>query len=210
MAKQQKRIEDTIFTFFDVETTGLALNQGDKICEVAALKVCNGEKLASFHSLVNSDRMISPGAYAVNGITAEMLNDKPRFQQIGDDLLKIFAGSVIVCHNASFDISFLETELNRAGLFLPPLPIVDTLVLARRYFKFSRNRLGDIATSLGIKIDRQHRAMDDCIITMNIFHKFVESLKERGIKTLDDILYIQKGFFGKECLPIGKQGIRKR
>ncbi len=93
---------------------------------------------------------------------------------------------------------------------MPPLPIVDTLVLARKCFKFSRNRLGDIATSLGIKIDRQHRAMDDCIITMNIFHKFVESLKERGIKTLDDILYIQKGFFGKECLPIGKQGIRKR
>lgn len=210
MAKPQKRIEDTVFTFFDVETTGLALNQGDRICEVAVLKVCNGEKLASFQSLVNSDRMISPEAYAVNGITAEMLNNKPRFQQIGDDLLKILAGTVIVCHNASFDISFLETELNKAGLFLPPLPIVDTLVLARKCFKFSRNRLGDIARSLGIKIDRQHRAMDDCIITMNIFHKFVESFKQQGLKTLDEILYIQEGSFREEHLPAEKEGIRKR
>ena len=210
MAKQRKRIEDTTFTFFDVETTGLALNQGDKICEVAALKVCNGEKLASFHSLVNPDRMISPEAYAVNGITAEMLNNKPRFQQIGDDLLKIFAGSVIVCHNASFDISFLETELNRAGLFLPPLPIVDTLVLARKCFKFSRNRLGDIATSLEIKIDRQHRAMDDCIITMNVFYKFVESFKQQGLKTLDEILYIQEGSFMEASLPAEKGGMGKR
>ena len=204
MAKQQKRIEDIIFTFFDVETTGLALNRGDKICEVAALKVCNGETLASFQSLVNPDRMISPEAYAVNGITAEMLNNKPRFQQIGGDLLKMLAGTVIVCHNASFDISFLETELNQAGLFLPPLPIVDTLVLARKYFKFPRNRLGDIATSLGIKIDRQHRAMDDCVITMNVFQKFVESFKRQGLKTLDEIFYIQKGEFREEYLTVDK------
>ena len=195
MAKQQKRIEDIVFTFFDIETTGLALNNGDKICEVAALKVCNGEKISSFHSLVNPGRMVSPGAYAVNGITAEMLSDKPKFGQIGDDLLKVMSGTVVVCHNASFDISFLETELDQAGLFLPPLRIVDTLILARKCFKFPRNRLGDIARSLGIKVDQQHRAMDDCIITMNIFQKFIESFKQQGIKTLDEILYIQEGSF---------------
>ncbi len=132
MAKQQKRIADTVFTFFDIETTGLALNRGDKICEVAALKVCNGEKLASFHSLVNPDRMISPGAYAVNGITAEMLINKPKFQQIGDDLLKIFAGTVIICNITSFDMKFLEIKINRAGLFLQPLTIVNTLRLTSK------------------------------------------------------------------------------
>ena len=186
------KLKDVTFAFFDVETTGLESSQGDKICEVAVLKARNGQHLESFHSLIDPGRMVSVGAYAVNGITQEMLNGKPKFNQIADKILKIFDNAVIVCHNASFDMGFLRAEFNMAGLVLPSYPVVDTLRIARRRFDFSSNSLSNIARSLGIKVEQSHRAMNDCITTQRIFQKFLDNFERRGIVTLDRLLNVPR------------------
>ena len=100
-------IKDITFAFLDVETTGLSPNCGDKICEIGVLRVRNGKRRRSFHSLVDPGREVSVGAYMVNGITKTMLKGKPRFSQIASCVLKMLDKAVIVCHNAPFDLGFL-------------------------------------------------------------------------------------------------------
>ncbi|MCD6094251.1 MAG: 3'-5' exonuclease [Candidatus Omnitrophica bacterium] len=183
-------IKDITFAFFDVETTGLEHYNGDKICEVAILKSRNGKDVSSFHTLINPGRPISEGAYAVNRITPQMLRGKPRFSEVAKDILKRLEGTVIVCHNAFFDMGFLKAELNTLNLPFPSCPIVDTLSLARRYFDFWSNSLGSIARSLGIEIDyeQEHRAMGDVRTTQRIFQRFVQDLEKKGIDALNEIL----------------------
>ncbi len=187
----KRDIKDITFAFFDVETTGLKPCSGDKICEVAILKIHQGRQVASFHSLVDPGRRISPGASAVNGITPEMLKGKPKFGQIANDILEMFAGAVIVCHNAPFDLKFLKAELSEVGISLPTSPVIDTLILARRHFRFSSNSLGNVAVSLRIKISEEHRALSDCITTQKVFQRFIENFERRGITTLDELLSLQ-------------------
>ncbi|MCD5397638.1 3'-5' exonuclease [candidate division NPL-UPA2 bacterium] len=183
----KRNIKDATFAFFDVETTGLDPYCGDKVCEVAILKIYQGREVASFHSLVDPGRRISPGACAVNGITPEMLKGKPKFNQIATGVLELFEGAVIVCHNAPFDMKFLKAELNEVGLSLPAFPVIDTLTLARKYFRFSSNSLGMVAKSLKIKVSGEHRAMSDCLTTQKVLQKFIESFEGRGITALDEI-----------------------
>jgi DNA polymerase-3 subunit epsilon len=184
-------IKEITFAFFDVETTGLEPYYGDKICEVAILKSRNGLQVGSFQSLVDPGRKISPGAYAVNGITLKMLKGKPKFSQLATDILRMLEGAVVVCHNAPFDLGFLEAELNWAGLSMPDYLVVDTLSLARRCFRFYSNSLGNVAESLGIKVRQEHRAMGDCITTQRVFQRFIENFKWRGITTLDELISLQ-------------------
>ncbi len=183
-------IKDITFAFFDVETTGLEHYSGDKICELAILKSRNGQNVSSFHTLIDPGRPISEGAYAVNKITPQMLKGKPKFSQIAEDILKKLKGTVIVCHNAFFDIGFLRAELNVLNLPFPSCPIVDTLSLARRYFDFWSNSLGNIARHLGIEIDyeQEHRAMGDVQTTQRIFQRFMQDFEKKGIDPLSEIL----------------------
>lgn len=187
----KSEIKDITFAFFDVETTGLEPYFGDRVCEVAILKSRNGRKISSFQSLVDPGRRISPGAYAVNGITAQMLKGQPKFSQLTAEILGMLEGAVVVCHNAPFDLGFLEAELNWAGLSMPDYLVVDTLSLARRCFRFYSNSLGNVAESLGIKVAEEHRAMSDCITTQRVFQRFLENFKWRGITTLEAILSLQ-------------------
>src|SRR5689334_18316458 len=108
--KMDTPISDLTFVFLDTETTGLSPEFGDRICEIALLKTKNGEILDSYQSLVNPGRLISPGASAVNGITDEMVQGKPYFKDIIEDFLKVVTDSVLVIHNAPFDLSFLSTQ----------------------------------------------------------------------------------------------------
>jgi len=185
-------IKDTIFAFLDIETTGLDPRWGDKVCEVAILRTCNACNIDSFHSLIDPGREISPGAYAVNGITPAMLRGKPKFGEIAPKILEFLEGTVIVCHNAPFDPGFLEVELSEVGLCLPNCLIVDTLTLARRCFNFWSNSLGNVAKCLGIEISQEHRAMGDVLTTQKVFQKFIEDFHRRGVTALSEVLALQK------------------
>jgi DNA polymerase III epsilon subunit family exonuclease len=181
------------FTFIDCETTGLFPGYGDKICEIALLKVRDGKIHESYQTLINPGRPISRGAMTVNGITNEMVKDSPLFSQVAEKVIRIIGDSVIVAHNARFDLGFLSEQFQNARIPLFDNLVIDTLILARRNYSFSSNSLGNICASLNFQVKGEHRAMGDVMLTKMIFEKFLEDFRAKGITTLEDILSLQGG-----------------
>lgn len=182
-------LEEVTFTVLDVETTGLSPNRGDRVCEIALLRVRGEAELTSFCTLVDPGRRLSPGAFAVNRISQEMLCGKPRFSEIADRVLNLMQGSVLVAHNAPFDLGFLNAEMGMAQRTLPNVPVVDTLRLARSCFRFYSNRLEAIARSLGlVGCSDLHRAQGDAWLTWRVLLRFLDDLRPRGVATLEDLL----------------------
>ena len=184
---------NTTFTVVDVETTGLSAVSGHRICEIAMLRYRGGRVLDTFESLVNPQRAMSPGAAAVNGLTDWRLQTEPIFSQIADRVREMTEDTVLVAHNAPFDLSFLAGEWRR--LRWPPRMgfTVDTLTLARRMYNFRRNNLADVAHSLRVLIDQEHRAMVDVWTTLRIFEVMMADLNRRNFVTLGDLLDVQGG-----------------
>ena len=109
-------IEDTPFAILDIETTGFHPYYGDRICEIAVLRVRNGKEENSFQSLINPGRPMSPGASSVNGITDEMVIDAPTFGNVVNKILPLFKDACIVCHNAPFDLGFVSNQMRNLRL----------------------------------------------------------------------------------------------
>lgn len=184
---------EVYFAFLDVETTGLDPASGDKICEIAVIKTIDGQLADEFVSIINPGRNIPERAISIHGITQVMVNRAPFFRDIAKDLLDFLNDTVIVAHNAKFDLEFLRSELKNSTLSLPENEVIDTLGIARRYYKFPSNNLGEIAKSIGLPIDEQHRALADVTTTKDIFEYFLKDLDRRGIRLnrLKDILKLQ-------------------
>lgn len=172
----------------DVETTGLSPRHGDRIVELAVLRAEPDGRVAEWSSLVNPGRPISPAAGAVNGIRDIDLVDAPPFVELIVDLAEWVAGAVVVAHNAPFDLGFIAAEHQRVGAPMIEAPIIDTLVLARRWFRFPSNSLGDVARALGVRGGRAHRAAGDAHTTYHVLRRMADDLAPRGIVTLDDYL----------------------
>lgn len=166
--------------FFDVETTGLNPQLGDRICEVGIVVAQDEKIIETYTSLVNPLRPISPGAAAVNGLTDELLCNQPIFAEIADEVVSRLHGQIVVCHNAPFDLGFLQSELNRLGRSWQPRQVIDTLQLARRYFNFASNSLSAVAATLGILVQDAHRALSDALTTYYVFRYFQQRLNEQG------------------------------
>jgi DNA polymerase III subunit epsilon len=181
------------FTVLDVETTGLSAASGHRVCEVALLRYRGGKVLDSFESLIDPQRSISPGASAVNGLSDFQVNGQPVFGQIAERVQTILDGAVLVAHNAPFDLSFLAAEWRR--LRWPPRLgfTVDTLLLARRLYNFRRNNLVEVARSLRVRIDQEHRAMGDVWTTLRVLQVMLADLNRRGAVTLGHLLDAQGG-----------------
>ncbi len=181
------------FAFLDVETTGLDPVSGDKICEIAVVKTVGGQIADEFVTIVNPGRTIPERAVSIHGITEAMVRGAPLFRDIAKDLLSFIDDAVIVAHNARFDLEFLKTELGNLNLSLPNSDVIDTLAIARRYYNFPSNSLGDIANYVGVIVDKQHRALADVMTTKDIFEFFLKDLDNRGIRLtrLKDILKLQ-------------------
>lgn len=179
------------FAVVDVETTGLSARTGDRICEVAVVLARKGAIVDELQTLVDPGRPISFGASAVNGITDRMVRGAPSFCSVAPSLLRMLEGAVLVAHNASFDLSFLSTELRAAGHAPPGNPVVDTLSLARRCYTFRSNRLGEIARTLGIETTGLHRALADATITWHVLQRFLGDLQTCGVSTLADLIKLQ-------------------
>ncbi len=176
-----------VFAFLDVETTGLSPESDDRVCEIALLRCPPNASPEPWQTLINPQRQISPGAAAVNGITNEMVMNAPRFEEVAQKLLELIEGTVLVCHNAPFDVNFLTSELARCGKELPPLPVLDTLRVARQYFHFPSNSLPNIAAYIGVKVTEKHRALADVYTTYRVFEHFWEVLQQRGIASVDQL-----------------------
>jgi DNA polymerase-3 subunit epsilon len=190
----QTNLSDLPLVFLDVETTGLDPRYGDRVVEIALARFRGDALEAHFDSLVNPQRFISPGASQVNGITDADVEDAPLFAELAVPVLDFLADTVIVAHNAPFDMGFVASELRRARQSVPENFALDTLTLARRYFSFRSNSLGNIAAHLGIDTAGAHRALADVLTTRKVFEFFVRDWAKRaGVKTLADWLNAQGG-----------------
>ncbi len=166
---RDRRLTEVPLTFVDVETTGLSPGSGDRVCEIALIRCEPNVPERTFVSLIDPQRPVSPGAFRVNGITEEMLDGAPTFDAIIDEVEAFIDGSVIVAHNAPFDLGFLRSEFEHCARSFPELPVIDTLYLARNSGRFVSCSLGSLAQTLGIDNDQAHRALGDTRTTRKIF-----------------------------------------
>ena len=185
------KLEKCIFTVFDFETTGLYPYSGDKICEVACVRAeASRRTVRKLHSLVNPGRPISYGAWAVNGITNDMVKDSPAIEDILPGFLKFIEGSVLVAYNAGFDLGFLEAALGNKKDMLNNYYVIDALTIARRLFRgIGRYNLGSVSRSLSIDPGGEHRALADAMMTWRVFKKELALLKKEGVDSVADIAY---------------------
>jgi DNA polymerase-3 subunit epsilon len=190
----EQPLAETAFTLFDVETTGLSPAYGDRVCEVACVAVRDGIELGRFESLVDPGRTISPGAFRVNRITPEMLAGAPPFEAIAPSLLALMQDTVLVAHNAAFDLGFLAMELEIAQVPPPEGPVVDTLALSRRAYSFASNSLPAVARALDVEAGPAHRAMGDVWTMWQVLDRILWELDRRwSVTTLGQLLDFQGG-----------------
>jgi DNA polymerase-3 subunit epsilon len=173
-------LDSQIFAVVDVETTGLSPAYGDRVCEVGIVRAMGDEVLDTYQTLVNPQRPISPGASRVNGLRDAHVRAAPLFAEIAGEVLSRIDGAALVCHNAPFDLGFLEAELSRLHFTWAPRQVFDTLAMARRYFNFYSNSLGAVAESLGIETPQAHRALGDALTTFEVFRHFQRQLSRQG------------------------------
>lgn len=187
MAVIKMKIEEAVFTFIDVETTGLSPRSA-RVCEVAAISFRGADRVSTLAELVNPGMPIPPEVSRIHGITDDMVKDSPSFGGVAPRLLAMLENSVIVAHNAEFDLGFLSMEFERVGLKFPRLNVVDTLAIARKNWKFQSNRLGRIAAELNISSENWHRALSDVEMTRKIFEHFISAFRSAGAVTVADLM----------------------
>ena len=168
------------YTVVDVETTGTSAYRGDRITEIAAVRVENGEVRDVFQTLVNPERPIPPYITALTSITWNMVKDAPRFREICDELLSRMEGTVFVAHNAAFDWRFVSAEVARAtGRSLEGRQLC-TVRLARAVLPQLRRRSLDwVANHYGVEIVGRHRAGGDAIATAHCLVRMLHAAAER-------------------------------
>ena len=177
---------DTTYCVLDLETTGFSFRT-EKITEVGIMKVKNGEVIDEFSCFVNPEKPIPQRVVEVTNITDDMVKDAETIDKVMPKVLEFIGDSVLVAHNADFDIGFLKYNANQLGLSLDNT-YLDTLRLAKDLFPdFKKYKLGKIAEYLGIKVEVAHRALDDVDTTVKVLNVMLKMLKEKGVETLDDI-----------------------
>lgn len=187
-------LNDTVFTVFDVETTGLsAVN--NRMTEIGIVKIRGGEIIDEYETLMNPGEFIPPYITQMTGITNEMVHKKPAFEELAPQILNfIGSGGVILGgHNVRFDYSFLNESLLRAGYNRLEYPSLCTARLARRLSRSLPSKsLDSLKRHFGIHTKRKHRAIDDARATAQILSIFIEQLvSEFEFETADEIIGFQ-------------------
>ena len=176
---------DTEYCVFDLETTGIS-HITEKITEVGIIKIKNGEIIDTFECFVNPEKPIPPKVVEVTHITDDMVKDAETIDKVMPKVLEFMGDSVLVAHNADFDIGFMKYNCEQLGLKFEYTHI-DTLRLAKAIFpEFTKYKLGIIADKLGIKVDVAHRALDDVKTLVAVFKEMIERAKDKKAKTIDD------------------------
>ena len=181
-----RTLDQESFVVVDCETTGSRSMAGDRITEVAVVRVHDGRAEMIFETLVNPDRPIPPAVMALTNITWEMVRRAPRFAEICDQLLGALEGSVFVAHNAGFDWRFLSNEITRATR----RPLVGqrlcTVRMARHFLpQLRRRNLDSLSDYYGIVNTARHRAGGDAMATAKVFLRFLREARSRDCDTLD-------------------------
>jgi len=181
-----RSLRELAYTAFDTETTGLEPSAGDEIISIGAVRIINGRLLhgETYLQLVDPRRTLQPESARVHGITPSMLAGKPLIDQVLPAFHRFCEGTVLVGHNAAFDMRFLQLkELSSGVRFIAP--VLDTLLLsAVLHGDTLGHRLDDIAARLGVELKERHTALGDAVTTARVFLKLIPLLEARGISTL--------------------------
>ena len=177
---------DADYVVFDLETTGFS-PETNRIIEIGAVKVQNGKIVDKFSTFVNPQVPIPFRIEQLTSINDSMVIDAPVIADILPEFMKFCEGCVMVAHNADFDMSFIKKNCQRLDIPCKP-SIVDTVALARVLLpNLNRFKLDTVAKALGVSLENHHRAVDDAGCTAEIFVKFIEMLRDRGMSTLDEV-----------------------
>jgi DNA polymerase-3 subunit alpha (Gram-positive type) len=180
------KLADIEYVVFDTETTGLSPLEGDRIIEIAALKLRKGQIVDRLVSLLNPKRPLSPGAQEINGITQEMVQDAPTSREFLPAVIDFIGNACLVAHNASFDLKFLAYELALGGRKLrDETPAIDTMKMSKAFLPhLTSHRLEYLVRSLGIKVVATHRAQADAELTVSLFTRLLAMAPEYNVKGL--------------------------
>lgn len=156
------------YIVFDLETTGLDCSFDD-IIEIGAIKFEDNTEISRFHSYVNIKRDIPKRIVELTGITNEMIRNAPELEKTLADFKEFISDSVLIAHNSSFDMKFLQTNYNRIFHITLDNSVIDTLALSRKYLKNIQNhKLVTIKEHFGIQVG-SHNALDDCEVTSKLY-----------------------------------------
>ena len=178
-------LSDT-YVVFDIETTGFSPKL-NKIIEIGAVKVENGVIVDKYSTFVNPKVPIPFEIEQLTSINDDMVIDAKPIEEILPEFMEFCQDAVMVAHNADFDMSFIKHNCKEQGI-KKDFTILDTVALARNLLpSLHRFKLDTVAKALGVSLENHHRAVDDAGCTAEIFVKFVQMLRERGIEELDQL-----------------------
>jgi DNA polymerase III subunit epsilon len=188
-------LRETTFVVVDLETTGGRTRSTDgslpdAITEIGAVKVCGGAVLGEFGTLVDPQRSIPPQIVQLTGITTAMVCDAPTIDAVLPMFLEFAGDSVLVAHNAGFDIGFLRAAAERCHIPWPQPHVLCTVRLARRVLSREEApsvRLAALARLFAVAAQPTHRALDDARATVEVLHALIERVGNQGVHTYADL-----------------------
>ena len=192
-------LAELTYTVFDTETTGLHPSGGDEIISIGAVRIVNNRLLRaeSYEQLVDPKRPINPVAQTIHGISNEMLRGKPTIDEVLPQFYDYCDETVLVAHNAAFDMRFLQMKEEATGIYFTQ-PVLDTLLLSEVLHPNQESHaLETIAERLGIKVEARHDALGDALVTAEIFLRMVPLLAAQGIRTLGDARAAEEKIYAK-------------
>lgn len=176
---------------FDIETTGFG-PVNDRIIEIGAVKVVNGQITDRYSTFVNPDIPIPFRIEQLTGINDTMVMDSPMIDVILPEFLAFCEGCILVAHNASFDVGFIQKKAEQLGIETD-FTVLDTVAMARILLpELSKFKLNIVAKAVGVSLENHHRAVDDAFATAEIFVKFLEMLEEKNVRELSELNRMSK------------------
>jgi DNA polymerase-3 subunit epsilon len=195
-----RKLSDLTYTVFDTETTGLEPSNGDEIIQVGAARIVNNRLLRQevFNQLVDPERPLKPESIPIHGITEDMVRGQPNIDVVLPAFHEFCEDTVLIAHNAAFDMRFLQLKEERTGIKFSQ-PVLDTLLLsAVIHPNQESHKLDVILERLGIQIGNRHNALEDALATAAVFLKLVPLLEEQGITTVRQALEAsEKTYFAR-------------
>ena len=193
MDHAQPRFTDITFLAFDTETTGLQ-SIVHRLVDIGAVRFrLDGWELATFQQLIDPEIPIPPEVQQVHGITDAMVRRKPTIEHVLPQFIEFLGESdtILLAHNAPFDLGFLAMALTRLGIAYPPHYVCDTLDIARRLYPTSPSfSLEHVATRLKVANKAEHRALSDACLVKNIFLAMLKDIPT--IKTIADVMRVSQ------------------
>jgi DNA polymerase-3 subunit epsilon len=195
-----RKLSDLTYTVFDTETTGLEPSKGDEIIQIGAARIVNNRLLSQeiFDQIVDPEIPLKPESIPIHGITEDMVRGKPNIDIVLPAFHEFCEDTVLIAHNAAFDMRFLQLKEERTGLRFSQ-PVLDTLLLsAVVHPNQESHKLDVILERLGINIDSRHNALEDAVATGEVFLKLVPLLEDKGIVTVRQALEAsEKTYFAR-------------